>query len=310
MKRVKIFLFFLPAIIFSSIMVKPAGAAIGGTETFEAQKDTYANEAYPDDAKGSIGSIIVSNKFTTRLGYLSFSDVHLSEGAVLNQAILKIYVHERNYADHAKVNVGPITGDWEESTLTWNHKPTINQTQAIEAEISLTEDGWKEINVTDIVQRWLEGTTENKGLFIYPLGYLYGTTETEFALSFKSRESGESVAKLELEYHLPPTPTPQPEADRPLDETTPTPGATPTETGEPTSTPQLEATPTPEVEATQSSFLTLNLSPGQAVLAGLLLLALIGSVVGFALTSRPKRSKTKSISEKKKKENEEKEEEE
>jgi hypothetical protein len=167
MRRVKFLLVLLPAII---LLVCPS-KALADSHTFGAVKDTYANQAYPDNVYGSMNHIIISNKFTTRLGYVWFDDVNLPEGATLNQAILKFYVYELHYSDRAKINIGLCTNEWNEAAVTWNNKPLINQGSAIEAEIPLVDVGWREINITPLVQKWLDGDQDNKGIFIYPLGY-------------------------------------------------------------------------------------------------------------------------------------------
>lgn len=285
MKRVKQLLFLLLALIF---LFSPL-PVLAEKKTFDVNKDTYANEVYPDKVSGSFGSVTLSNKYTNRLGYLLFQDVNLPEGAILDRGVIKIYLFERHYADSAKVNVGPVTGSWEENSLTWNNKPTINQTQASEAIISLTSDGWQEIPITNLVRQWLEGTLDNKGVFIYPYGFLYSAPETEFALSFKSKESGDLKAKLEVEYHLEAEPTlsPAPTAE-------PTPTSTDQTSPSPTeeeSTPEaLSPTPEEEKEATPT-----GLSTGQIIIGGTIFLSLAGAGAAllFYALRKPKKAPEK-----------------
>ncbi len=308
MKRVKYLLFLLPVITLLFVSLRPVYGAVGETETFEVTKDTFANSVfnppldYRDDNYGSAGSVVVSNEPIDRLGFLQFQDINLPEGAILNQGILKFYVHEQSYADTAKVNIGPVTGDWEENSLTWNDKPTINQTQAIEAEISLTDSGWREITITHLVRQWLEGTLENKGLFVYPLGYLYGTAETDFAFSIKSKEA-ENKAQIKVEYHFAPSPSPSPTSSpsvSPSPEVSPSPDSDEEEFVS-SSVPEESPTPSPEPEEEKGLILG-TLSLGQAIIAGLIILALIGSGIAFFVYSK----KEKKESEKKPKKKEDK----
>jgi hypothetical protein len=288
MKRVKFFLFLLPAIIFCLTAPKTVLAA---TASFSVTKDTYANQAYPDKVNGNYNHIILSNKYTTRLGYLQFEDIDLPGGVIIDQARFKFYVYSVNYAAEAKLNVGPITGDWEEGILTWNNKPTIDQTRATEGEISLTED-WKEVLITDIVRQWLDGSLENKGIFVYPYGFLYATPETEFAVTFRSKEAGENPPVIEVDYHLEPTPTAAPSE-------TPTPSAitSPEEEAETTEeaviSPEAETspaeTPAPEATAEQESKLTFSLSTGQTIIIGAIIVLLIAAAVAFAISFRTKK---------------------
>jgi len=281
MKRVKFFIFLLPAIILLFVLPRWAYSAFSDSEVFEVTKDTFdtfANSVYNppldyrDNNYGGAGSVVVSNEPIDRLGYLQFEDVDLAEGAILDNATLKFYVHEQSSNTTAKLNVGPVTGDWEESVLTWNNKPAINQTQAIEA----------------------------KGLFIYPYGFLYSTAETDFAFSLKTKESGDLAAKLEVAYHFEPSPSPSPSPEPEVEEEEVVIGEE-----EPSPTPEESPSPSPEAE----KGLILGLfSTGQVLIAGLILLALIGAGISFAAYARRKPKKKPKKKKKKKPEEEEPEE--
>lgn len=288
MKRVKFFIFLLPAIILLFALPRLSYSAYSDSETFEATKDTYANQAYPDKVNGSYDHLIVSNKYTTRLVYIQFENVDIPEGAILDSATLKFYVYEQHYADTAKLNVGPVTGDWEESSLTWNNKPTINQTLALEGEISITDSGWKEIGITNLVNKWLDGTVENKGIFIYPYGFLYASPETEYAITFRSRTATENKPKLEIIYHFAPSPSPSPV---PSPSPSPSPEIEEEEIiGLEEPSPSPEESPSPSPEAEKGLILGI-FSTGQALIAGLILLALLGAGISFVAYARRKPKK-------------------
>lgn len=187
---------------------------------FASTQDTYANLAYPVKVNGSQQSIIISNKNTTRLGYIQFEDINLPEGAIIDSGTLRLYVYIGSYAEVARFTIGPVDGNWDENTVTWNNKPATNLSQTQNAEISISEIGWKEIIITSFVRQWHDGSLGNFGLFIYPIDYLQAVAEPPFAIAFKPRDSAENKAKLEVEYHLEPTPTSAPTQ-------TPTPTSTP-----------------------------------------------------------------------------------
>ena len=295
MKRVKFFISLLPAIIFLFTLPQSVCMAAGESKTLNITKDTYANQAYPGQNRGTLDSIIISNKYTIRLGYLQFENLDLPEGVILDKGILNFHVNEVHYSDEAKVNIGPITSNWDETTVTWNNKPTINQSQAIEVGFTLTATGGRELNITPIIRQWLEGT-ENKGLFIYPYGFLYGTAETEYAFTFKSKESGTQRANIVVKYHFEPSPSPSP---IPSPSPSPTISPSPTPIGEEkvTPSPTPEASPSPSPEAEEEKGLILGFfSTGQAIIGGLIILALIGAGIAFVTYSRQpgKKSKKKS----------------
>ncbi|HUS52166.1 MAG TPA: hypothetical protein VMX77_01725, partial [Candidatus Bathyarchaeia archaeon] len=120
-------------------------------------------------------------------------------------------------------------------------------------------------------RQWREGTLENKGVFIYPYGFLYSAPETEFALSFKSKESGDLKAKLEVEYHFEEEPTLSP---APTVELTPA-------SSDQTSPSPAEEKPTPEVLTTASEeekeATPTGLSTGQMIIGGAIFLSLAGA---------------------------------
>ncbi|MFC1711649.1 DNRLRE domain-containing protein [Patescibacteria group bacterium] len=204
----KLLLYFLLAV---TALYNP-NSILADSKSIKVEVDTYANEAYADKAYESVGSVTISNEPINRFGYLKFNDVNLPPGAVVDKAIFKFYVHEQNYATEAKLNLGPVKDDWNGSSLSWNNRPSIYQSEAIEARISL-DFGWKEIDITSIYSRWESG--DDKGLFVYPYGFLYGAAENDFAFSFRSLEAPDfgqpaDIPQLVVEYHLPPSPSPSP----------------------------------------------------------------------------------------------------
>jgi len=261
------------------------------TKTFNASQDAFANQAYPTNNYGSLEPLIISNKFTTRLCFVQFEELILPANAIIDKALFKFYLYEGLYADKAKVNLGPITSTWSENSLTWENKPTINQTLAIEAEIDLTSHGWKEINLTNLAKQWTNNTLEQKGLFLYPLGYLYGASETEYAFTFKSKQAADSTPRLEIEYHFEasPVPSPSPSPTSAI-EATEEPEATVTASEKPV------VSPSPGSESGESGRLLGLFSPAQAIIGGLIILALIGALASFlvyALKSKKENKKEK-----------------
>ena len=275
MKWVKFYLFLLPTVF---LLALPRGVLADST-VLDVTKDTYANEVYPDKIYGNYDHLIVSNKFTTRIVYIRFEDLDLPEEAILDSATLNFNINSVNYADSAKVNIGPITGAWEETVVTWNNKPTINQTRAIEAAFTLTGVGGREIDVTPLIRQWLEGI-ENKGFFIYPYGFLYGATESEYAFSFRSKESGTQRANIVVKYHFEPTPTPIPTPSlSPAPTPTPTPETDLTKESTETPVPKGSPFPSPESEESETEDFVLKATANQIIIGGLILLAFLGVTI-------------------------------
>jgi len=280
-------------ITFLLVLIFPGQVAAESKEFFPSQ-DTYANLAYPDSINGSHPLITISNKYTTRLGYIQFGDIDLPEGAIVDRGILKFYVYEVRYADFAKFSIGPIDGGWDENTVSWNHKPIANTSLAQNAQISISNVGWKEIELTSIFNKWRDGTLNNFGLYIFPIDYLNTVAEPPFAISLRSENSDENDPRLQVDYHFETTPTPTPT-------NTPTPSATPTEepiiTDEPVNDESdgvvlsnEESVDTEEGQAdTEEKLLTRReITIAIIVFFGLLLLG----GTGFALYLKKQKSKT------------------
>ena len=275
---------------------------------------------YPDrdlnrlTTRPTVSSVIVSNKYTTRLGYFLFEDPDLPENAIIDNATLKLYFNEVHYADQAKFNVGPVSENWLESSITWDNKPSIDQTQATEATLTITDTGWQNIGIKSLVEKWQDGSLDNYGLFVYPFGFLYGTAESEYAVAVKSREAGADQAEIIVEYHLEEEPSPEPTESS--EEASPAPTTTPEEEmtdEEATST--LTPTPTDLVEEAtpveNEEGFNFSLTTGQMIIAGLIGASLLGAVVAFSLyfAKRPKKEKPKKKTKKKSKPEDEQEEE-
>ena len=259
------------------------------TENLDVTKDTFANEAYPDNNYHFAGSVTVSSHPINRLGYLQFEWFDLPEGAELDNAILKFYVHEQNYSDAAKIDVGPIKEEWSEDGVTWNHRPDVWPEHTQTHEITLAT-GWKETDVTETYRKWVNGEVSPLGLFIYPTGLLFGPSGPDFAFSLKTKEAASNAPQLVVNYHFLPTPTPTP---TPTETPTPTPTATstpraltsptPTPTEVPTETPTPTPSPSPEAEEKKGISKT-GIWIGAGILGG----GLLGTFLVFALTKKKK----------------------
>jgi hypothetical protein len=169
------------------------------TATFDVTEDTFINEAYPDNNYGSVGSIVVSNVPIDRYGFLQFENVSLPAGAVVDDANLELYIYDHSHNDDAWVRIGLIGGSsWEEDDPTWNGPypgPIMSAGNFNDVNLDLST-GWKEIDVTDLVSKWLSGEKDQRGLYIYP------NSSNDFTLSLRSKEHGSNIAAIEVEYHV------------------------------------------------------------------------------------------------------------
>ena len=114
----------------------------------------------------------------------------LPDGAVLETATLNLHVFSES---GQTVNVHYITAPWEEYTVTWNNFGGFDP--AIENSFTASLYGWYAIDVTAMMQAWMDGTRENYG-FLLEQGQTFPRT------IWQSREADESNPYLEVCYSL------------------------------------------------------------------------------------------------------------
>ena len=89
------------------------------------------------------------------------SKFSLPPGATLTNAYLHINVSQFN---DELVNIYGVSSSWDENTVTWNTKPTIFE--PVEASFTVDALGWKIVDITGLVGKWLDGTYLNYGLLL------------------------------------------------------------------------------------------------------------------------------------------------
>jgi hypothetical protein len=119
---------------------------------------------------------------------VQLSKFSLPQGETLSSATLHIYINEAN---NQSVNIYQVNKDWAEMGVTWENRPDIAATP----EISYTPDatGWKTIDITSLVQNWLDGTSPNYGLLLDQISTDWSYTK------YDSRE-GTNKPFVDVEY--------------------------------------------------------------------------------------------------------------
>ena len=275
MKRGKFFFFLLPAIFLFALPKSVFAESIDLTPT----ADSFVNDVYPEQNQGSAHSLVTSHDSAFRWSLVRFDLASVPANSIIDSTTLKLYLHETSGDASVPMMTSRILADWSETGVKWTNRPMFDESTGVSVNID-TATGYKSWEITNFVKGWIKGDFSNYGVAI---GYGGGN----FARSFRSREYGSNKPILTINYHLPePTPTPSP-----------TPTLTPTPTPKPKATPTL--TPTPEEEITPTPEETPIPTPeekaglilgiftrGQAIIAGLILLALIGAGVAFVTYSR------------------------
>ncbi len=99
----------------------------------------------------------------------SFSKVTLPEGAIVENAVLHIYVTE---AYGYSVDIHPVLESWNELQVTWNSRESGvpwstagGHIGALAGSFLADNTGWKTFNMTALVNGWLDGA-DNNGILL------------------------------------------------------------------------------------------------------------------------------------------------
>jgi hypothetical protein len=286
MKRVKLFISLLPALIF--LFILPT-TVLAETTELTSVADSFVNDGYPENNYAAAHSLVVSHNSVYRWGLVRFDLDSLPDEAIIDSATLKLYLYNESGDASIPIMAAKILNGWSETQVKWSNRPMFDESTGVTINVDTTL-GYKSWGVTDFIKDWFDGASPNYGIGI---GYGGGN----FARSFRSREYSANRPLLSITYHLPePSPSPEESVEpSPEPEESSTPEAeeeaiTSEEISpEPSPSPEESASPSPEEEKVLGIF-----STGQALIALLILLALAGAVISFiGYARKPKEKKKK-----------------
>ncbi|MEW6146285.1 MAG: DNRLRE domain-containing protein, partial [Thermodesulfobacteriota bacterium] len=193
-------------------------------------QDTYVDQRKVNNSYGSSSSLQLNSKNKQiKQGLMKFDISRIPSGSEVTKAQLWIYVSKKSRTS-SSISIHEVEGAWSKST-TWSKKPPMSGSS--EGGMSIPKAGdYYAIEVTGLVQDWVDGTEQNNGVYIVARsGEVY----------MNSAESKKYKPVLTVEHKGPksgpkPTPTPTP---------SPTPAPTPAPTASPTPVPIPTPTPTP-----------------------------------------------------------------
>ncbi len=94
--------------------------------------------------------------------YLEFNLKDLSPNKEIKSAKLKVYGSMGGYDSFANVELRKVTSSWTEKGVTWANQPTMENFSISRIYVdNLIYDEWYEFDVTNLVNQWKSGVTNN-----------------------------------------------------------------------------------------------------------------------------------------------------
>jgi len=180
-----------------------------GEWIFNATNDSYVNQKTPSVNYSSESYLEVSNNYGNNSSdwqhYLlikfNLSAIPSVTNITQSQLYLYYYDYDENDTVDRNLSIRRITDSWNESTVTWDNRPT-NSSENTSNSIIPSSFGWMTWDVLSDVQDYVKGTNENYGWQIMDLKYWGGfdipTTK------FKSKETQTNYTPyLKITYDTP-----------------------------------------------------------------------------------------------------------
>ena len=145
----------------STITLQPGPT--DGIDTY-VYSNMYAGNNYGSDEMIYVVNPNVSGFYSEGLIKFDVSSYTNVQSAHLN---LYLYISSCD-AEYTTVSLHKITSDWDESTVTWNTKPSYDATPVASLELYDNQyyyENWISFDITSIVSSWTSGET-NRGLVI------------------------------------------------------------------------------------------------------------------------------------------------
>lgn len=175
------------------IIIDPSVTVSGESITY----DTYVTERYPNLTNQSVSYLRTGRDedFYTRRTYIKFV-IPSSVSSFVSSAQLCL----KHYSGSVPTTYAyRVLTDWSSSTVTWNNKPNYTTTNASGVSTA-SSDNWYRMNVTNIVQKWQDGTYSNYGFLVKDTR----ETDTSIWTTFYSSEGGyPNRPELRIVYYEP-----------------------------------------------------------------------------------------------------------
>ena len=161
--------------------------------------DTFVNQNAPNTNYGNQTFLVAAESAGSYAGILiKFNVSSIPSYADITSSKLKLYFYTSptNATNEINISTRLITSNsWNESNVTWNTRPSYS-TQYSDKKALTNNYGWIEFNVTEIVERWINGSNPNYGITIVP-----DTASVNTEKRFYSSDSSNTTLRTVLEIN-------------------------------------------------------------------------------------------------------------
>ena len=186
----------------AAILVLRPGA--GNTDTLHATDDTYVDLVLTGENFGTNPNLVIQNVNIGKKGgenevFVKFDLSPLLDDATgdplveeIDKATLRLWVEQVQVA--GSVELHRVDGSWDESTLSASSAPATTFLDNVAISLA-DEKHFVTVDVTDVVQDWLDGTEPNNGIALLP--YV-----TDVKVRLDSKENSQTSHPMEIEVAL------------------------------------------------------------------------------------------------------------
>ena len=160
-------------------------------DTAAVSNDSYVNLGRPAQTYGLLTTMVVRNNGPEGdcHAFVRFDVSAVPPGTQVARATLRMWV--ARVMDPGLVAVHVVLGPWDEATLSADTTPPID---AAFGTLVVSEAGrYAAVDVTDVVQQWLDASTPNHGLALTP------TTDDPAHVEFDTKENTGTSHPMEIE---------------------------------------------------------------------------------------------------------------
>ncbi|MBC7224753.1 MAG: DNRLRE domain-containing protein, partial [Anaerolineae bacterium] len=227
-----------------------------GVGGYSGLQDTFIN-AWSPDTNYAANPVLWVRATNIQSALLRFDLSGLPSHITVVEAKLGLYVVSRSNPSGLVAQTFQVLRPWTVTQATWNQAAVGNPWEvagcngSTDRETAFTDqvpwediNTWYELDVTDMVQEWVDNPASNLGVLVRATG----ATAVQYNVASAEHADPHLRPKLVVAYRVGPTPTPT---------------STPTHTGTPTNTPTV--TPTGTITPTPTATNTPTITPTPTV---------------------------------------------